>query len=205
LRSYAKSVGLDEDQVLNKFDEMHSFEEQLQYKEAREKSLVRSPRRPLNRRRIAVFALVLAAVAIAGTLLYILVFSAEEKPRLSQESPPQPITSLIETELPSRPPQLALEESRGLRLEILFAEETWLHVYADGTSVWEGIKNKGELLIVEAARQVVLNVGNAGGPHITINGQKARPLGPPGIVRTDVRITLDNYREYLVSPEQEKN
>jgi hypothetical protein len=82
-----------------------------------------------------------------------------------------------------------------------FVDETWLHVYADGQSVWEGIKQKGESLEVRAEREVRLSLGNLGGLDLTINGRKAKPLGPRGLVRQDILITPENYSDMLASPE----
>ncbi|MEW5901802.1 MAG: RodZ domain-containing protein [Acidobacteriota bacterium] len=205
LRSYAKTIGLDENQVLNKYDEMQIFEEQLQHKEAGNRPQPQSPRRALGKKRIALLSFALVMVALAATFLFVFVFSPEEKPRPSQKPQPQHLVPTVEVAPSSPPPQPAGQKIQGLRLEVLFTEETWLHVYADGASIWEGIKNRGESLTVEAAREVVLNVGNAGGPQVTINGRKARPLGPLGAVRTDIKITLENYREFLASAELEKN
>jgi hypothetical protein len=83
-----------------------------------------------------------------------------------------------------------------------FIDETWLHVYADGQSVWDGTKNKGESLEIRAEREVRLNIGNSGGLDLTINGRKAKPLGPSGSVRQDILITPENYPGLLVTQEE---
>jgi hypothetical protein len=108
--------------------------------------------------------------------------------------------------LESPPPiEVATSEIQGLRLRLDFDEETWLQIYADGEFIWDGTKAMGESLEVTAEREVLLTVGNAGGCGLTINGQKAKPLGPRGAVRQGIRITSENYLDFLVSEVPEKS
>jgi len=205
LRAYARGIGIDENQVLNKYQETYTFEEQLQYGE----SLARPQPRPKHLSRLSVRKgvwITALAVAIGGLALF-LVFTyfrpAEKTQPVSAK--PAPITDQIE--VPKRNPPLEpeplIEEVASLRLEITFLEETWIHIYADGESVWDGIKNKGDMLDVTAGQEVRLSVGNAAGLDLTINGRKAKPLGASGTVRSDIRITPENYLDFLVQ-EQEK-
>lgn len=199
LRSYARSIGIDEQQVLNRYHETCTFEEQMQYREAQKR------RRPgpkhlsplFMRKSIRITALTIAVVGLGLILLYVFLKAPGEKPAAS----PQPAQPVAQIEVPKRNPPLEpvplVEEIKGLRVEMTFLEKTWLHIYADGESVWDGIKDKGDRLEINAEQEVRLNVGNAGGPDMTINGQRAKPLGPSGVVRLDIRITPENYLDYL--------
>jgi cytoskeletal protein RodZ len=201
LRSYAKSIGIDENQVLNKYQEIYTFEEQLQYGESPERPKPR--RRPVsqlfNRKIVRWAALAAAIFGILLIFVYILFLTPEKKPPVTAESA-QPAAQ-VDVPKPSPPPEPEhpAEEVKGLHLEMTFIEETWLHVYADGQSVWDGVKGMGERLEVRAEREVRLNVGNAAGPDLTINGQKAKPFGPRGAVRLDILITLENYLDFLIA------
>jgi hypothetical protein len=42
-----------------------------------------------------------------------------------------------------------------------------------------------------------VNTGNAGGFSYTLNNRAGKPLGGPGKVVKNVRIGLDNFRDYL--------
>jgi transcriptional regulator with XRE-family HTH domain len=201
LRSYAKSIGLDENQVLNKYQEIVIFQEQLQYKEAKKRPRTPHPTRLITRRRMLTISLSVIGGLLALILFYIYAIAPNRNPAPSAKTALQP-TSQPAAVQPAPPPEPAVAEIKGLQLEISFLQETWIHAYADGQSIWEGIKGKGGMLTLKAENEVLLNVGNAGGPAITINGKKAKPLGPPGAVRTDIRITLKNYHEYL-APETE--
>jgi len=200
LRSYARSIGIDEHQVLNKYQEMYTFEEQLQYGESPERPRPRS--RLFRRKSVWITALAVAIIGLGLVLLYIFFLAPEKKPPVSAK-PAQPVAQI---EVPKRNPPLepepVVEDIKTLQLEMTFIEETWLHVYADGQSVWDGIKNKGESLEVRAEREVRLNIGNASGPDLTINGQKAKPLGPSGAVRLDILITPENYLDFLVARQE---
>jgi cytoskeleton protein RodZ len=200
LRSYAKSIGLDEHQVLNRYQEMQSYEEQHQDKENKN---VTPPRKlpPMQSRRhkkfVAVAIAAIAVIAVGLALLYIFSPSSGKEPPILQETT---LPASLSVEMPEPPAAEAEAESvRELRLRMDFIEETWLRVIADGESVWDGIKTTGESLEVMAEREVFLNLGNAGGFGLTINGLAARPLGPRGAVRQEIRITPENYRDFLAS------
>ena len=203
LRSYAKSIGIDENQVLNKCQEIYTFEEQLQYGESAKRPTPRArpPFRLSLRRGWRTAALAAAIVILGLVLFYSLILAPANRPAVSVVTA-QPIPQVeVPKQSPPPEPLPAAEEIKGLLLEMNFVDETWLHVYADGQSVWEGIKQKGESLEVRAEREVRLSLGNLGGLDLTINGRKAKPLGPRGLVRQDILITPENYSDMLASPE----
>ena len=129
-------------------------------------------------------------------LLYIFYLAPENQAvRLRQARPSRSPRSRSRSH-PRRPsPCRRLRRSQGLRLEMNFIEETWIHVYADGQSVWDGIKYKGES---------TRDPGRAGGPveprqrrrpgpdHQRPEGQALRTqrVGPQ-----DILITPENYPE----------
>lgn len=200
LRSYAKSLGLDENQLLNKYQEMLLFDEHQMDKEPRKRL---NPPRVFTRKKILILILTLVVVVLAAFLYYVIISSPGKsavpppKPQaLSPVLPPKPV------EAPAQEP--VVEEVKGLNLEISFLEKTWIQLYADGKIVWDGIKTRGEVLQIKAEQELVFNLGNAGGLTFTINGKKAKPLGSMGAVRKDLRITVDNYREYLLPAEENK-
>ncbi len=198
LRSYAKSIGLDENQVLNKYQERIMFEEQLAYQEAKKRS---SPPRLPRPKKALIWALSSVILIGAAALLYLFVFSSPDRGRIPPKSPtrtePKAVTPALPAPSSQPPAEPVVEERRFLELDFAFLEETWIQVSADGQMLWDGIKKPGESLQVKAEREVLLDIGNAGGMSFTINGEKAKPLGPLGAVRKNIAITLDNYREFL--------
>jgi cytoskeleton protein RodZ len=198
LRSYARSVGLDENQVLNKYQEKMMFEEQLEYQEAKKRT---TPPRLQRSKKALVLALGLVVLVGAAALLYLLVFSSPDANRVPLKPPvrtePEAAASVPSVSSPQRSQEPAIEERKSLDLNFSFLEDTWIQVSADGRMIWDGTKKSGESLQVKAEREVILSTGNAGGMSFTINGEDTKPLGPRGAVRKDIAITLDNYRQYL--------
>ncbi len=204
LRSYAKTIGIDENQVLNRYQEIQTFEEQHQDREYEDRTRRRTAAPFFSRKWTKLVAAAIVVIGIGLVLLYVLTPSPGKELSTLQKTRLPPGNPVVIPE-PSPPAEAAVDGIRGLRLRIDFVEETWLHIYADGESVWDGLKAMGESLEVAAEREVNLYVGNAGGCDLTINGQKARPLGPPGAVRQDIRITPENYHDFLVSEAPKKS
>ena len=68
----------------------------------------------------------------------------------------------------------------GLRLELRFTANSWMHVTADGIVVMNDIQAGGTAVELRAEREFVLQTGNAGGFDYNLNGQPGRPLGGSG-------------------------
>jgi cytoskeletal protein RodZ len=202
LRTYAKCIGIDEHQVLNKYQEMLSFQEQHLERESGDKTPPRELSRFLSRKRMRWAAAAVAVIAIGLVLFYIFSLSPGKEPSTLQETK---LPASIPVKIPESPAEATTAEIRGLLLHFDFIEETWLHVYADGESIWDGNKAAGGSLDVTAEREVLLYLGNAGGFDLTINGQKAESFGPRGAVRQDIRITPENYNDFLVPGNPDKS
>jgi len=213
IRSYAKAIGLDENQVLGKFDNKLEFGEQLEYR-ASAAAEAPPPRAGFPGWARALLAALL--VIAVGVLIYLFILSPGkpgEAPDKGQPAVTPPAAAAVEaaveaapapdTTVPTTPPapqpQAApVEPFPGLVLEATFSAETWLRVTADGAQVFEGNKQPGDTLAVKAERMIVLSTGNAGGMNFSLNGRPARPLGKSGVVTTDIRLTPDNFKTFLV-------
>jgi transcriptional regulator with XRE-family HTH domain len=205
LRSYARILGLDENQFLNKYQERLLFEEYALDKQPKKRL---TPPQVLTPKRLLVLLAILIVTVIAA-LLYFFVLSSQGENRVRRQQNPAPQAQALAPPPPRQQVETAVEkpaveEVKGLTLDVTFLEETWIQLYADGKTAWDGVKSRGESLQVKAEQELVINLGNAGGLTFTINGIKAKPLGPTGAVRKDIRITLDNYREYLLPEEKNK-
>jgi hypothetical protein len=96
------------------------------------------------------------------------------------------------------------ESAAGLPLRLLFRvdDSCWLEIHADDSLVARGLMHQGFEKEVQAVEEIRLWLGNAGGISIWINDRPAKPLGLPGQVRKDVRITPENLAEFLASEEE---
>ena len=197
LRSYAKAIGLDEDYVLNKYHEDLLLNEET-----------RGPAHKTGTGRFRFKSKFVLPLIVALVLLGLIVFSIiymtrpqkapqpVEKQRVAVSAPAQIVTP--------QPPSVetAKPEPKGLVLELAFTQETWIQIYADGALVLDGIKLTGEKASLRAVREFVFNLGNAGGLTYTLNGQKGKSMGAPGDVVRDVRVTLQDYRKFVVPEAQ---
>jgi hypothetical protein len=73
---------------------------------------------------------------------------------------------------------------------------SWVSAIVDGKREIAREMNAGEEHQLEAQREVVLSVGNAGSVSVTLNGVAARPLGKPGQVVT-VQLNPANFKDFL--------
>lgn len=197
LRAYAKNVGLDEDYVMNKLQEIWMLREPSQDLERMKK--LRHPPFPRKNRILLYIILVIIAFAAFLSLYFVLrSMLSTSTPAVSQqtviaESSPPP---------PAEEPEPSIAEEKEVDLKISFLEQTWIQVYADGEKKLDGLMSRGDKFSITAFRELVLNLGNAGGLTYTLNDNKGKPFGSRGAVVKNIRITLKNYREYLLSEEE---
>jgi len=88
---------------------------------------------------------------------------------------------------------------KGLTIEITFQAETWIQVRTDGELKINGLFPPGSTARAQADDRLLIHTGNAGGFTFRLNGQPAKPLGRSGQVLTDIRITLENIKDFLES------
>jgi cytoskeleton protein RodZ len=98
------------------------------------------------------------------------------------------------------PAPAAEEVWKGLTIEITFQAETWIQVRTDGELKINGLFPPGSSARAQADDHLLIHTGNAGGFAFRLNGQPAKPLGRSGQVLTDIRITLENIKDFLESP-----
>jgi cytoskeleton protein RodZ len=110
---------------------------------------------------------------------------------------PSATTGLPETIGPAPAPE---EVWKGLTIEITFQAETWIQVRTDGELKIEGLFPPGSTARARADGRLLIHTGNAGGFTFRLNGQPAKPLGRSGQVLTDIKITLDNIKDFLEVP-----
>lgn len=68
----------------------------------------------------------------------------------------------------------------GLLVELEVQRNTWIRTTVDGDSDGGRIYEGGELIKLEALRDVVVRAGDAGGVAVAVDGGAGRPFGPDG-------------------------
>jgi len=144
------------------------------------------------------------AVSAPGTVATRAVLPPPQKTAPGSE-PPAALTTAL-TSVPSsepgptpssEPPPVVEEAWKGVTIEISFHAETWIQVYTDGVLKIDGLFPAGTTARAQADERLLIHVGNAGGFTFLLNGKPAKPLGRSGQVLTDIKITPENYRDFL--------
>jgi cytoskeletal protein RodZ len=86
---------------------------------------------------------------------------------------------------------------KGVTIEITFEADTWIQVYTDGVLKITGLFPPGSTAKAQADERILIHTGNAGGFGFLLNGKPAKRLGRSGQVITDIKITPDNFKDFL--------
>ncbi len=175
--------------------------------------------RPFSETHKAVLRLALRGLAGLCVLGVVLVLWSpwRHRPAAPSENPPSQKTegpaaqvpgaapstagpAAAEPAAPKPEPAPAAEAYQGLTIEIVFEAETWMQVYADGQIQVDGLFPAGATAQAHAGQKLLIHTGNAGGFTFKLNGRPAKPLGRSGVVLTDVKITLENIKDFLEAP-----
>lgn len=189
LRAYLRYLGLDEKAIMNRYESFYRQKEGLLNKKV---TRMERPRRPFASASIFLAIFLLAA----GFGFLYLVFQLRPKPEPS-------ITRATIVEPAILPPAVTEKEEKSapplneINLKISFQERTWIQVYVDGSIKLDGIKNPGDTFETTATKELLIHLGNAGGITYTLNGSKGKSLGRSGAVVKNIRITLENIKDYL--------
>jgi len=217
LRSYLRSLSIDEKEILNRYDGFISeFYQTLKEKEDASAISQPDPSPVKQGSRVGLFGLAGALVALvllsyflasreSGDLIQSQTISPEARvPHplpVSQEY--QPLLAPIET-APSEPkPKIRVQNieipplsaspviqavEKPLSLLIEALEQSWVLVFMDGTATKEMTLYPGERYTLRAEHQFLVTLGNAGGIRMELNGKPLGPYGESGQVVRDILI-----------------
>ena len=153
------------------------------------------------RTRTAVWAGLGTIVDLAAVFLVLLpmlrrpprasVQAAAQAPTVSEPVPAPP--QKVEPE----PPPVVEPVWKGVTIEIAFEAETWIMVYTDGVLKLTGTFPPGSTAKAQADERILIHTGNAGGFSFLLNGKEAKRLGRSGQIIMDIKITPDNFKDFL--------
>ena len=202
LKTYAREVGLSPDEVLRDFDRLHGIPEAagpaepaLPTREETQREFIEGPLSSFHLPRYG------WPLALAACIVIVIVALAK------RQAPPAPSSAPIGTSgaatpvpVPAREAEPATEPPQPdtLTIQIQPSGTVWVAATSDGASAVFKLLQPGEQVTV-TGRVTFFRIGNAGAFAYSINGAPGKPLGKSGEVR-EVRITIDNYRDYLRSP-----
>jgi cytoskeletal protein RodZ len=219
VRTYALELGLDPEAIVSAFLVQLGISE----REAAERALARpeitaDDRAFLERqhraiRGLRIVAIIVAIGAIALVLWQLRRFVLPPSPSPSAvpaaEMGPPASTGAPEARGPARAPVAPVPLAAGdadpdpsppaatpLVVELTATEDSWVYAGADGKRVMSQLMRPGDTRALSATREVLLDVGNAGGIRWTVNGRPAKALGRPG-AHVRVTVTPDNVADFL--------
>ena len=209
VRQYAAAVGLNEDEVADKFAKACST---TGGEEDRIPTFATAPPRETGDRRnlAARFAegltdrlrryslLLSAGLGLLGLVLLSLVFyspvesnqqadadsSYESARRVELEHRQVSPTPGQESPAPPAEPSVSsAEPAVALQVGLRVIDTVWVRATKDGRRAWEYTLRAGQKKLITARESIALIVGNAGGVELTLNGEALPPIGERGQVR----------------------
>ncbi len=191
IKAYSGYIGLEEEVILDHFH--HTI--QTKKEETKEQPKEQIPPTEVPRKfklflRIAGYSIIFI---IALVIIFFLLkgkksFSINEYTATTALLSPENTSSLI---------LKSIIPTDGMILEMTFHQETWIEIFADGKFSFTGLKQPGEQLFSTAKNEFLIHIGNAGGFTYSINGIPGEPLGKPGQVIKNLRVTSKNYEQYF--------
>jgi cytoskeletal protein RodZ len=197
LRSYAKAVGADGDEVIRRYGSRLDVVQKISKSEFSGKKKDRLTWWKL------LLSLVLLICIITVSLIAVVFFqqapdvnksntALEQKSAVAEEQAAEPQTEQqVEPQAEQRSPETdfksATEVSDKLLLNVTTVEETWLKVIMDEKAPAVYNLKPGDQLELEATSMFNLLIGNAGGLILTLNG---KPVSIPGKSGEVVTIEL---------------
>jgi cytoskeletal protein RodZ len=220
VRAYALEIGLDPETTVSDF-QVHLDRSE---REAAERNQIRvdisqDDREFLARQQRAVRWLRVVAIVVAVAAVTLLGWQAKSLWKRFGSSAPgaaasaQPSATPVldpPTDMPGAPPSTSAAPEdpapvpasapapapAALLVEFTLTADCWVVASVDGGRSMSQLLKTGDSRRFEAAREVFLDVGNAGAIQLTINGTAARPLGPAG-AHVQKTIRTDNLSTFL--------
>ena len=215
VRSYAQAVGLDPDETVHEFLDRFQATTSLPAPTQVGTIHATNPEEESafeSRQRIAGVVLKLLLISIPLVVLALYFTMRTRVPLSSAASTPTPSVAVnssqpvasepVPTAVPigTSPTATAVAtagaSATGMKLELQATAECWVRVTADGKRAVSRVMKQGEKEIVEGQDRMMIEVGNAGGLALSINGRPGKPLGESGRVRT-LNLTKDTLAEFL--------
>jgi len=172
LRSYAKYVGLDPNEVVLRFQSITNPPPKEELSPPPEEEISQKAR-PFW---------IMGGAILGGIILILLFLSLTSKEPSTPPVAPTSSEPEIKGDLPpapSLPPPSSAptQEGKPLSLQLKAVERTWIRFQIDGQADKEAMLQPGETLNLQEANRITLLVGNAGGLDLTVNGKKLERFG----------------------------
>jgi len=188
VKAYAERLGLNVAEVYALHD---LCESPVKVKPGPETPVEQPVKEPQPKRRMPVWVLPVAGIAIVVTVLAAWILSrgdkSGDKPSTAATTPPVQTEVATETfEEPTAPPAASVQP---MTLILSFSRDTWAQVTADNDTAISKVMRAGERTEASARTRFHVSLGHALGVTATLNGRPLTPLlmraaGPGGLTAT---------------------
>ena len=195
IKSVAREVGLNPEQLLNEFSSLHP--EDLQSPPS---VVIAEPKAATSFNKV--LTLVSAVLPMFAGLLYFVLpmtramVSNPPKP-IAQERRVDPVRAEIVPVGGFKESPVAASRPVPVVVTLTISSRCQLRVVADGNEILGRTMEQGETLPIELGDELLLLGDNAAAVQFSINGQAGRLLGEPGDVLS-TRIGRDDYQDFLI-------
>ncbi|MGB9591888.1 MAG: helix-turn-helix domain-containing protein [Candidatus Kryptoniota bacterium] len=188
IRDYAKAIGLDPDETINRYN---LFMEAQRVKDAEEtRASERGPQlhgfSSLSRTQKAIAGAI--AVAVLVVLSY-LAFSPQKKPQVESATFEKQLQDSEKGYEPASGFVQGQPDSAHLKLSAV--DTVWVNLVIDDGKTYDLLMKPGMSLSFYGRKKFNMTVGNAGGLVISLNGRELPSLGERGIVIRNLTIMKD--------------
>lgn len=198
LRQYARYVGLDPDEAVNRLLVAEEGEAGGEEEDEEEGAAARERWSPMETsatwKNVALVG-GLAALLLALVFLVPWLVGRSGSGEVSEEPPPGVVPPEAMEEVPEPPAPSAPEAPAApLTVTLDFRQNCWVEASVDGEPRVAEMRVQGESLQLQAQESVTLRLGNAGAVAVEVNGRPYDLDASAGEVRT-VEIGLDDLPE----------
>lgn len=208
LRIYATYLGLNSDDIARMYDKLFGVQGESQEPVRVAVAPARPARRLISLKKLAVPALLLAVIiitamffkqapspvvrpplppvvavpAVQNPVVQPVLSSAQAK-KTDQDSVPKKREKRIEEPPDSENaivPKRPADAAKGFILKIKVTQNGTLSATVDGSAAQQYDLASGDVIEWKAEKKVSLELSNAGGVDVELNGKPYKPLGPPG-------------------------
>lgn len=189
VRAYARYVGLDAERVVSEFVYAHGVGAES------------DPVEPTNWSPQLGTVVVVVLVSLLVPALLAKVSWRGSPPVPAMPVAPAPVVERVyATPAPVMTMAMAAQAPGGpggFELTLSAREDCWVLVRVDGHPALNRVLNEGESETLQARREVILSVGNAGGLDFRVNDRPGVPLGRIGEVRRNIVITHESLPSFV--------
>lgn len=194
LRTYARELGLDADEVVAEYDDS-CIPVELAPVVPLPKGVVRSMRGQLPSVPPVKIGVSAWAVVVVAAIMLFIGSRTRSTPDLGAETGAVGTSGVVAAGVGGAAPVSPEPVPETLRMEITPTATTWVTATADGKRALYRVLEPGERVMIDARREILFRVGNAGAFEYSINGVPGKPVGRSGQVR-EFEVTRDNYRSF---------